>query len=191
MRLFVAIGFSEAQQQEIHEAISPFRAMDIPVRWEDSSRYHLTLKFLGSVREDRRQMVENSFARIAGATRVFPLILKGLGAFPSIRLPETLWMGVDPTPPLRCLKQDLEWGLVNLGFERDVQAFHPHVTVGRATAAEGAGAFRGLDDAVTGFKGSLHFQVEALSLVRSLQTKEGRVYSTVATAPLRTKGRRG
>jgi 2'-5' RNA ligase len=191
MRLFVAIAFSEAQQQEIHEAVAPFRAMDIPVRWEEASRYHLTLKFLGSVREDRRQMVENAFSRIAGATRTFPLILKGLGAFPTVRLPDLLWMGVDPSPPLRCLKQDLEWGLVNLGFERDVQAFHPHVTVGRATVTEGAGAFRGLDDQVTQFQTTLRFNVEALSLVRSLQTKEGRVFSTVATAPLRTKGRRG
>lgn len=190
MRLFLAFEFSNEQKQAIHEALRPFRDMPIPVRWVDPDRYHLTLKFLGQVPESAVPVLSAAISRVASATLSFPLNFTGVGAFPSIRLPETLWVGVDPTPALRCLKQDLEWGLVAQGFPREVRAFQPHITVGRADATEGAGAFRGLDTAVTHFKLDLRFPVESLSLVRSQQTREGRVFRSLAAAPLRVRGRR-
>jgi 2'-5' RNA ligase len=190
MRIFLALEFSHEQKRQIQEVVGILKATDVPVQWTDPDRYHLTLKFFGNVAESDVSLLSGAITRIAAATRSFPLVLKGMGAFPSVRLPQVIWMGVDPTPALRCLKQDLEWGLAALGFRREVEAFQPHITVGRADDREGAGAFRGLDEAVVALSGVLEFPVTELSLIHSQRTRDGRLYRTVATAPLRMKVKR-
>jgi RNA 2',3'-cyclic 3'-phosphodiesterase len=190
MRIFLAVEFSDEQKQQIREVVGVLESTGVPVQWMDPERYHLTLKFFGNLAESEVSVLSSAIARIAGATRSFPLVLKGIGAFPSIRLPQVIWMAVDPTPALRCLKQDLEWGLAALGFRREVEAYQPHITLGRADDREGAGAFRGLDTAAVELSTVLKFPVTQLSLIHSQRTRDGRVYRTIGTAPLRTKVRR-
>jgi RNA 2',3'-cyclic 3'-phosphodiesterase len=185
MRLFLALNFTEAERERIHAAGAPLRDANIPVRWFPPDRYHLTLKFLGDVRPDRLEGLERAVARVAAATRAFPLTVCGFGAFPTIRRPEVVWLGADPTPALRCLKQDLEWGLTPHGFERETRAFHPHVTLGRALEREGAGAYRGLDGLVASLEFTMEVKVRTVDLVRSHLSQKGSRYSVLGSIPLR------
>jgi RNA 2',3'-cyclic 3'-phosphodiesterase len=191
MRLFLALTFPDQARARIHEAAGPLRASGIPIRWLEPDRYHLTLKFLGDVRSDRLPPLEKAVARVAGATRAFTLTLEGFGAFPTIRRPDVIWLGADPTPALRCLKQDLEWGLASHGFERETRAFHPHVTLGRAAVDEGAGAFRGLDELAAGLAFRMDLAVATVDVVRSNLKKQGARYSILRSIPLRTIHPRG
>jgi len=186
MRLFLALTFPDHARARIHEAAGPLRASGVPVHWLEPDRYHLTLKFLGDVRSDRLPPLEKAVARVAGATRAFQLTLGGFGAFPTIRRPDVLWLGADPTPALRCLKQDLEWGLASHGFERETRAFHPHVTLGRASVDEGAGAFRGLDELAAGLDFGLELPITTVDIVRSNLKKQGDRYSILRSIPLRS-----
>lgn len=185
MRLFLALRIPDAECERIQAATLPIREHGIPVEWLPAERFHLTLKFLGDVRGDRVSGLEKAVARVAGATRAFPLVLQGFGAFPTIRQPKVLWLGADPTPALRCLKQDLEWGLASHGFERETRAFHPHVTLARSRDGEGAGAFRGLDALVADLSFRLEFPVESVVLMRSHVSTKGTRYSEVRSIPLR------
>jgi RNA 2',3'-cyclic 3'-phosphodiesterase len=191
MRLFLALTFPDHARARIHEAADPLRASGVPVQWLDPERYHLTLKFLGDVRSDRLPPLEKAVSRVAGATRAFTLTLEGFGAFPTIRRPDVLWLGADPTPALRCLKQDLEWGLASHGFERETRAFHPHVTLGRAGVAEGAGAFRGLDELAASLPFRMDLAVSSVDIVRSNLRKQGERYSILRSIPLRNIPPRG
>lgn len=186
MRLFLALTFPDQARARIHEAADPLRASGVPIQWLQPDLYHLTLKFLGDVRMDRLPPLEKAVARVAGATRAFDLRLEGFGAFPTIRRPDVLWLGADPTPALRCLKQDLEWGLASHGFERETRAFHPHVTLGRALATEGAGSFRGLDELAAGLDFRLDLAIAAVDIVRSTPRKQGERYSILRSIPLRS-----
>ena len=98
---------------------------------------------------------------------------------------------MDPSPALRCLKQDLEWGLAELGLERETRAFQPHLTVGRADDSQGAGAFRGLDQ----MAGELGFvqtvKVKSIDLVRSHLRSSGARYETLHSSALGGAGKRG
>lgn len=185
MRLFLALRIPEAECERIWQATLPIRESGIPVTWFTQERYHLTLKFLGDVRSDRVPGLEKAVARVASATRAFPLVLQGFGAFPTIRQPRVLWLGADPTPALRCLKQDLEWGLASHGFERETRAFHPHVSLGRSREGEGAGAFRGLDVLAADLAFSLELPVDEVALMRSHLSSKGTRYSVVQSLPLR------
>lgn len=184
MRLFIALNLPKKERTRIHRAAGQLRERDLPVRWVEPDDYHLTLKFLGDVRTPRTDPIEHVMEKVAAATQPFEVTVKGFGAFPTIRKPRVLWVGAVATPELRCLKQDLEWGLAEFGFERETRAFHPHVTLGRAAEEGGAGAFRGLDDVVASMDHVSAFTIRSLDLMRSKPTKSGSHYSVLRTIKL-------
>jgi 2'-5' RNA ligase len=185
MRLFVALNLPKKERQRIHRASRRLREEDLPVRWVDPDAFHVTLKFLGDVRRKDVPAVEQALERVAGSTAPFSVGLVGFGAFPTIRKPRVIWLGVEATPELRCLKQDLEWGLSDCGFETETRAFHPHLTLGRANSSGGAGAFRGLDGLVAAmeFRGAL--TVRSVDLMQSHLSRSGARYSVVSKTRLR------
>lgn len=184
MRLFIALNLPKKERMRIHRASARLREGDLPVRWIDPENYHLTLKFLGSVHQARVRDIEEIVQRVAQSTLQFDMTLESFGAFPTIRRPRVVWLGVVASAELRCLKQDLEWGLADAGFEAETRAFHPHLTLGRADAKGGAGQFRGFDEvlAETEFEGRA--TVHTLDLMRSHLSREGATYSVVSSAKL-------
>lgn len=186
MRLFLALNLPKKARQKIQRAARPLTQQELPVRWVDLDHYHVTLKFLGDVRGERVEEIQAAADRVAGATVPFEAELDGFGAFPTIRRPSTLWVGVEATPELRCLKQDLEWALSELGFDKEIRAFHPHLTLGRATGRGGAGAFRGLDDLTAEMEVDASFKVRTVDLMRSRLSREGPRYTLLHRSRLGT-----
>ena len=105
MRLFIALNLPEAEKERIHEAVAPLRDANLPVRWVEPVNYHVTLKFLGDIRPDTADEVTEAVDEIASKTEPFAVDVGGFGAFPTIRKPKVIWMGIQATPALRCLKQ--------------------------------------------------------------------------------------
>ena len=186
MRLFIALNLPDGAKEGIHDAARPLRDADLPVRWLKPETYHLTLKFLGNPRPAVTPRVVEVINTVGGKNRPFSMEIRGFGAFPTIRRPRVLWIGVERVLALRCLKQDVEWGLANLGFNRETSAFHPHITVGRAKGDTGAGAFRGLDALAAGLDFRYEIDVTSLELMRSHLSRTGARYSVVSSAGLET-----
>jgi RNA 2',3'-cyclic 3'-phosphodiesterase len=185
VRLFVALNLPKKERDRIHKASRALRDQELPVRWVAADKYHLTLKFLGEVRQDRVPMIQHILTRVAAGSPPFVADINGFGAFPTVRRPSVLWLGIEPSPALRCLKQDVEWALADAGFERETRAFHPHLTLGRVESENGAGAFRGLDEmlAELPYEGSV--QVKSFELMRSQISREGGPqYSVLSSYPL-------
>ena len=173
MRLFVALNLPKKERDRIYRVSKVLRECELPVRWVEPEHYHVTLKFLGEVPEDRMDGVQDALNHVASTTVKLDLAVEGFGAFPTIRRPQVIWVGIEPTPALRCLKQDVEWALMGCGFERETRAFHPHLTLGRADAQDGAGAFRGLDDKAASLTYQGQVKVRKLDLMRSQLSKGG------------------
>lgn len=184
MRLFIAVNLPKKVRERIYRATRPLREGDMPVHWLGADHFHVTLKFLGEMRRERVAEVEEAMNRVASETKSFSTTLGGFGAFPTIRRPRVIWLGVGANPELRCLKQDLEWALGDIGLKAETRAFHPHVTLGRAGDRNGAGAFRGLDETMAEleFKGEL--KVNTLDLMRSQVSREGSKYTVLSSAKL-------
>lgn len=186
MRLFLAVNLPKKEKDRIYRSARPLRERDVPVQWIDAEHYHLTLKFLGPVRAERLDAIEEVMQKVADNTQAFAGSIAGFGAFPTIRRPEMLWAGIEATPEMRCLKQDLEWGLADLGFERETRAFHPHIALGRATGEGGAGAFRGVDDLVAEMSHSGEFMVRSIDLMQSKADRSGPRYTVLRSTRLST-----
>ena len=186
-RLFVALNLPGRERERIHLACRPLRDRNLPVRWVDPENYHITLNFLGEVETGRLKLFTEVVARAAAGSAPFAVAFRGFGAFPTVSRPSVLWLGVEPTPALRCLKQEVERGFTSADFERETRAFHPHLTLGRVGRKIGAGTFRGLEEALAELPYAGSVAVTSVALMRSQMSRSGVRYTVISRCPL-TKG---
>jgi 2'-5' RNA ligase len=184
MRLFIALNLPRKERDRIFRGVKMLREATYPFRWVEPDHYHLTLKFLGEVHPERVNPIRQLVEKVAAGTRVFDVVMKGVGAFPTLRRPRVLWLGAEPSPALRCLKHDVEWALAACGFERETRAFHPHLTLARCPEDGMAGVFRGLDESVTKIDYTGSFSVKTVDLMTSKLSREGPQYSVLQSSSL-------
>jgi RNA 2',3'-cyclic 3'-phosphodiesterase len=160
------------------------------IRWVHPEGFHLTLKFLGSVQEEKLPEVLNVMGQIVPPFSPFSVNVGGVGAFPNTRDPRVIWIGVHSMrDELALLQKAVEDGLQPLGFPREARAFHPHLTLGRFKSYG-----RRPDSGVSGDLGKWlmenkrrecgRFEVKEVLLMKSDLKPSGAVYTPLATLHL-------
>ena len=153
-RIFLALNFSVAVTRKIADEVErrkgPMAEAGFRVAWVPAANLHLTLKFLGSIGEELVEGVAGACRRVAARHPPFEAKAIGLGAFPSLERPNILWVGVEPSPALSALQRDVEGAMVELGFDKEERAYHPHVTVGRVKEHRGSASDLWKGDALVG-----------------------------------------
>jgi len=145
---------------------------------------HLTLKFLGSVPEERIDAVAGALREASTDTSPFQARIRGLGAFPTARRPRVVWAGVtDGAPDMIELARRIDAALASLGFPRDERPFSPHVTLGRVREpGRNPALTEALGSAATREFGQM--RVPSASLMRSELNPRGARYTELATVRL-------
>ncbi len=180
MRAFVAVF---PPPEVVKETLAAARlSPDKRIRLTRPENVHLTLKFLGDVREELLDDIRAVLEKVCAGHAPFEAALAGLGAFPSARRARILWAGVgEGSGRLRSLATDLDTGLASLGFERERHPYTPHMTLGRV---RGKPAKLQLPPVFIDSK----FRVESIELVESVLSPEGPVYETLSTFALAGRG---
>lgn len=128
MRTFVAV---EIHNDSVLDAIANLQK-DFDVKASPVSRQnmHFTLLFLGEITDDTAEDVKKSLSSIA--FKPIELSFTHLGAFPNLRFPRVIWIGVNETASEQLveLAAQVEKKLVPLGFKSD-KPFKPHLTIFR------------------------------------------------------------
>ena len=188
LRLFIAIELPEPVLQYIDQVLLRLRQQEPrDIRWVRPEGIHLTLKFLGDVPEGQMQAVVDGMAKAAEGTLPFSLRVRGAGAFPNLRAPRVLWVGIQgDVEPLIQVWRRLEQALEAQGFARDQRPFSPHLTVGRVKERLSPAQLQRLTHATESAQevGPAELPVTALSLVQSQLTREGAIYRRKAQTPL-------
>ena len=182
MRLFVAINLPNRLSGRIFDGTERLRALP-GIRWVAPASVHLTLKFIGAVGEDQAAGIAKALRTVAGEHAPFDLLLTSVGAFPSLRRPRVIWLGVEEEEELLALQRRLEDELARTGVERDRRPYHPHLTLGRVKR----GGRTDLSElprlaSNTDIDGS--WKVKSVDLMRSHLKPDGAEYETVASEPL-------
>jgi 2'-5' RNA ligase len=185
MRLFLAVEFEPALRRALREATAPLRALVPDAGWVAEDRLHLTLRFLGEQPETLVAPLTATVTEIATRHWPVPMELRGVGAFPSLRRPRVMWVGIAPTPKLELLQHDVEEGCAALGLEVEGKPFRPHLTIGRLRGTENRDAVRELARVARGVRFRAETTVSAIELVHSTLTPAGPRYARLAEAPLR------
>lgn len=194
IRTFVAIELDAplrnalAQvQAELRSRLQKAMGLDIRIQWVRPESFHLNLKFLGDIPEERVPEVQAALARVAGGYVRFTVDVGGLGVFPDARAPRVLWVGMTGhIEALTRLAADVESALAAIGFAPEEKPFSPHLTlarikerardVGRMLSGNGLLAQEAKLGGLT---------VAAVSLVKSELRPSGAVYTCLSRAPLK------
>jgi 2'-5' RNA ligase len=131
MRCFIAIDIPREIKGMIGEVIDKLKGKSQGIRWVPASNIHITLKFLGSVEEEMVSEIEMRLSAICANYRPFTATVRGAGAFPRLKYPNVLWVGMDVPGELADLYQDIDRAMAELGFEREDRKFSPHLTIAR------------------------------------------------------------
>ncbi|MCL7971218.1 MAG: RNA 2',3'-cyclic phosphodiesterase [marine benthic group bacterium] len=184
MRLFVAVNFPARLRQKIARLCRPLEDAGVPGRWTEADQVHLTLKFIGEVPATDVEPISEALQQVAGSFRPFEMRFGPIGAFPSPRRPRVVWLGVEQTPELRFIKDDLERRLAELGIAREARPYQPHVTLGRAPREAEAGEFRRLEEVARSLRVGDAYKVTHLDLMKSKLGAEGPVHTRLVLARL-------
>jgi 2'-5' RNA ligase len=132
IRTFIAVYASQKINANVARLTERFGAFSRDVNWVPEENLHLTLNFVGDV--DDRDVPE--FCRDATEAiekfESFDLVLGGLGGFPSLEEPNSVWVGVEEGgKEMAHMSREItkflrDWSLGKSRFD-----FAPHMTIGR------------------------------------------------------------
>lgn len=188
VRLFIAITLDEQVRSRLAAVQARLRDRCQGVRWVRPEQVHVTLKFLGEVRDRDVPSVCAAVEYAAGAGKPFSLTVAGSGCFPKRGPVRIVWAGLDePSGALLGLASALENECEKLGFPRERRPFSPHITIGRVREDRSDGKIR---SAVDSFQfDSVSQSVEDVTVMSSVLSPKGPTYTAVSTAALGAVGR--
>ena len=103
------------------------------IRWIHPSNIHLTLRFLGNISPNDLDGLGRILNGITIKHSVFKVTIQKVGAFPNRYSPRIVWVGVDPTPELLQIQDEIETQLTQMDYKSENRPFTPHVTIGRVS----------------------------------------------------------
>jgi 2'-5' RNA ligase len=184
MRLFIALTLPTEVQSGLSRFIETLKPAAVgTIRWVKPANLHLTVKFLGEVREQNAKQVLDAVGQVANDTLPFTFSIQGSGVFTDSKHPRVLWVGVQSAEPIVLLSKRLDKSLQTLGFSPEGRPFNPHLTLGRVNDGVSETHLKGL---MTQFLqtenrlfGSIH--AEELHIIKSDLRPEGPIYTTWAS----------
>lgn len=184
MRCFIAIDLPGELKSRIGNFIDGFAAPLLDIRWVPQKNLHLTLKFLGDIKEDVIVNIGRSLRDVCRKHSPFTISFQGTGVFPNHKNPNVLWIGVKTSEELRNLFTDIEEDLFKLGFEKENRKHSPHLTIGRVKNRENlSSVMKSLDEFRKQYFGTL--LVTEIHLMKSTLKTSGAEYSNLASFKLK------
>jgi RNA 2',3'-cyclic 3'-phosphodiesterase len=136
MRLFIALDIDDGIRGRITRFIEDVHGFAPDARWVRPESLHVTLKFIGEKPETAVEEMRCALSEVK--TRPLEMTLGGYGFFPEARQARVFWIGIESSPPIADLAQQVDEALVRVEIPKPDQAFTPHLTLARC----GSGAPR-------------------------------------------------
>lgn len=184
MRLFTAITIPDAAHCHLSDVLSRLRALpalkDL-VRWTSPDHFHITLKFIGEVPDQRVPLLVTSLKTLTIPAMPFTidrfLVLPGQGAARVLAVNVTRDLA-----PISSLFNQIEAACQPLGVSRERREYKPHVTFGRFSRPNPKMTARRLIRMIDpGLLPAPSYTAAEFTLFRSELLPEGAVHTPVAT----------
>lgn len=173
MRLF--IGIEVPQSPKLLEIFEIVKNTGADIKLVEPYNIHITLLFLGEVRDDRVEEVKDSMSGLK--FNKFKVTLKGLGAFPNLTRPRVVWVGiVEGQQQLRQIRSYILNELLKRKIRpEDDKDFSPHLTIGRVKS------YNSISNLINTINENMNvdigtFEVNNVVLFKSTLTPKGPIY---------------
>ncbi|MGD8499665.1 MAG: RNA 2',3'-cyclic phosphodiesterase [Phycisphaerales bacterium] len=187
MRCFIAIDIDEQIRKSLSNLQDELRGKagfkKSDVKWVRPEAIHLTLKFLGEIRDEQVVDVCNITKDVASRHESFELDVKSVGRFGG-RSARVLWVGAgQDCDNLLQLQKDLEEQLALAGWPREGRKFSAHLTLCRIRNSRAgvklAQMIREYEDFELGT-----MLVDSVSVYQSQLTPKGPIYTVLGNYKL-------
>src|SRR3989338_6773478 len=126
MRLFLGIDLPDKIKDYLFNLQSGLKNSSLAkVAWESKYKFHITLKFLGDVPDEKIINLKNKLKNIK--LNKFKLKLTNIGYFPGVSKINVIWVGVAPENQVTELQKLIDYETLELG---SVKLGSPHITLG-------------------------------------------------------------
>ncbi|GAB4184845.1 MAG: RNA 2',3'-cyclic phosphodiesterase [Calditrichia bacterium] len=180
-RCFIAIDLPSQIKKAIDAYMLPLKQFREPIRFVKADSLHLTLKFLGEQPEDLVEQIGDKLMDIVTDFQQFSLTLRGKGAFPSVRHPKVLWLGIEADDTLFHLVKKIDQELSLLGIPKETRPFKPHLTIGRVKGKLTPDFLRFFEH--SSFREET-MSVDSIILMKSILKSDGAEYKPLKIAKL-------
>lgn len=129
LRTFIALKFSKNVEKYLTECVSRLKNRVVNASFTKPTNHHLTLKFLGSTKEEA---VPQLIKVLEDIEINFPIefsIIK-LDGFPSLEKPRVVFLNLK-CDQVKILSEKIETSCTKIGFQREKRLFIPHLTLFR------------------------------------------------------------
>ena len=190
VRTFIAIEIPKKVQSKAFSVIDKLSKETSSIRWVSRENLHVTLKFLGDVEDRDTYAVCQAVTEVTRQNRRFTVDCNGIGAFPSVEKPRTIWLGIDePENRLSNMYAEMEDSLQKLGYPQEARQFRPHLTIGRIQHGR-----RNMGNLTTQMQNLSttaigEIPVNELVIFSSELTRSGPIYTTLGRATLKSARR--
>jgi 2'-5' RNA ligase len=166
MRLFIAISLPKEIKDYLWELKEEFRESG-KINFTAKSRYHITLKFLGEVKEEKLEEIKEKLSKVKFNS--FETSLNELGHFNN----NILWINVKPNEEVLSLSKRIDEMVIEFPNPHD---FSFHITLGRIKSLKNEKKFE--EKLKIDIK-KLKFKINSFELMRSNLSKDGPKYKVI------------
>jgi len=178
IRSFIAFDIdSESVIKRLTEVQNTLANTGANLKIVQPQNIHVTMRFLGNISPNMIDSVYEEMEQVSFAP--FETELRGVGAFPTLRYPRVLWVGIKKgAEELADISAQLEPRLRGLGFKPDSKGFSPHLTIARVRSGRNkAELIRTITESEDYQFGVV--KASCLRLKKSVLTPKGPIYSTL------------
>jgi RNA 2',3'-cyclic 3'-phosphodiesterase len=183
MRLFIAVEMGDETRRRIAESMEKLKGMGFRARFVEPDNLHITLKFLGDVKEEQVKRLCEDADNVVKKHSRFSFTLDGVGYFGKRNDIRVVWVGVkDGMEALQKLMKEMQESLNYV--RKDEHEPVPHLTIARVRyARENAGLADELEKMRDVKFGDV--RVKEVKIKSSVLTDRGPVYSDYKSLSLR------
>jgi 2'-5' RNA ligase len=182
-RAFAAFEIPEGARREIGSFCDAERRAPeaAGLRWVRTETLHMTVRFFGDLDRKAVGKAERAIQSFDRAWSPPELTLGRLGAFPSLRRAQVLWLGIeDPQGGLAALAAEVDLAIRKVGFGPADKPFVGHLTLARTGRGADAKDLTAWAPRLTPPRGPL--TITAITLFRSDLRPQGPLYTPLASA---------
>ncbi len=190
MRIFIALELPESVRERLGQLQGKLKGTENRIRWVDPSLIHLTMKFLGEVKENNLEKVIQTARNAAGRFSLFEMKIGKTGVFPSFSSPRVIWVGIEEgKDKLETLAAELEEKLGQEGFSRSSRKWTSHLTLARVKVLKEKEKLKALLLQYCKEVEGIEVKVNSLSVIKSELAPQGAIYTVLERIPLQSVNR--
>lgn len=185
-RIFIAINLPE--KIKIQLVNYQRKWPELPVRWTKKDNLHITLVFIGYLKDEEIPEICQIVEEIAGKNSIFTISLNKIVYAPPKKMPPRMvWISGEKSEQLTKLQRALENSLLASPLKKNIKQekrlYSPHITLGRIKRWD----FKQLEieeRPSINEDVSFNFEVSSIEIMESQLKRTGAEYTVLESVPL-------